>query len=103
MDNLISSGGISEIGLAFFTALFGMVSILMKQVSDNRKEARDAKEAAVEARDNAETTIGNTKNVSNGFAGNVLGELRQLREGQQEIASTLARHMEWHLEQEGKK
>jgi hypothetical protein len=102
-DQLFNSNGISEIAFAFFTALFSFAAVQLKITSDTRKEARNATKASVEARESAEATIVNTKNVSNGFAGNVLGELRKLNEGQQKLADSFKEHLEWHLEQEGKK
>lgn len=103
MDQFFNSNGISEIAFAFFTALFGFASVQLKISADTRKEARNAAQAATEAKNSGEATITNTKNVSNGFAGNVLGELRKLNEGQQKLADSFKEHLEWHLDQEGKK
>ncbi len=107
MDTLISDAGISQVGLAFFLALIGMVTALFKKVSDNLNEARetrkvanDVNQAAILAKESADAAVANTKNVSNGFASRVLGELCEIREGQAELSAQLARHFEWHLNQE---
>ncbi len=109
MNQLINSGGISEVGFAFFTALLTLVAMLIRMVSENRKETRNTREAvdnasqaALEAKESAEQTVANTRNVSNGFARNVLDELRKLNAGQEKLAASFTKHLEWHLEQEGK-
>lgn len=102
MDQLISSGGISQVALAFFTALFGMVSYLIKMVYDTKGEARNAKDASVKAVEGTEQAITNTKNVSNGFAGEVLGQLSEIRKDVENVSKQMSRHMEWHLNREEK-
>lgn len=101
-QELINQNGISQIALGFFTALLTVVGILLKMVYDDRKETRAARKEASKAAESAAKAVANTKNVSNGFAGGVLEELRQIREGQQDLSATLNRHLEWHIENRGK-
>jgi hypothetical protein len=106
-QELINDNGISAIALTFFTALFGMVGTVILAIYRERSERRaaqqEATEAANKAAESAAQVAANTKNVSNGFAGRVLGELSQIREGQQELQSAFTEHLKWHLEKESKK
>lgn len=105
-DQLINDNGISIIALSFFTALFGMIGILINAVFKDRSERRaankEAVDAAIKAAESAEKVEANTKNVSNGFASKVLGKLSDLQSGQQELQQAFTDHLKWHLEREGK-
>lgn len=107
--DLINTNGISQIALAFFTALFGMIGWLIKLRYDERKELRDARKAVEEARKEAKTAAenaaeasSNTRNVSNGFARNVLGKLERIDEKVDALSDAIRDHLEWHLEKEKK-
>lgn len=106
-QELINDNGISAIALTFFTALFGMLGILINAVFKDRSERRADNQAAIEAANKAAESAtkveANTKNVSNGFASKVLGELSQIRAGQQELQQSFTDHLKWHLEREGEK
>lgn len=97
----VNENGISPIAMAFFTALLTAIGYVLKIVLDSRNEVRGGNQAALEAKESAETAAKNTQNVSNGFASTVLGELRAIREDQSELSATMNRHLEWHL-REGK-
>jgi cation transport regulator ChaB len=106
-QELINDNGISAIALAFFTALFGMVGTIIVTIYKDRRERREAQQAATEAAlkaaSSAEKVEANTKNISNGFAGKVLGELSQIRAGQNDLQQQFADHLRWHLEREGQR
>ncbi len=101
--DLINTNGISQIALAFFTALFGMVGWLIKIRYDERKEIRDAKEQAKIAAESAGGVAANTKNVSDGFAGTVLGGLRRIDERLDTLEEAQREHLQWHLHQKEEK
>ncbi len=100
---LINDNGISQIALAFFTALFGMVGWLIKVRFDERGKIDNAEEQARIAAESAAKAAANTQNVSNGFAGSVLGKLQRIDENVDELSDSLRAHLEWHLRQEEKK
>ncbi len=109
MEHLISDGGISQPALAFFGALFTLVGIVLKMVSDSRKESRETRkeitnvsDAVNQAAESAEKAVANTQNVSNGFARTVLARLESIDEKIESVSTTVNRHMEWHVHKEEK-
>lgn len=98
----INDNGISQVALAFFTALFTMVGGVITLIIGNRKESREAKEAAIEAKESSQKAITNTKNISNGFAGNVLGKLSQIDGKVDALSDAINRHLEWHMREENR-
>ena len=105
-QQLVNDNGISMIALGFFTGLFGMLGILINAVFKDRSERREsairAEQAANKAAASADKVVENTKNISNGFANRVLGELSEIRKENAEQANALRKHVEWHLSKEGK-
>lgn len=102
-QQLVNDNGISYVALGFFTALLGLVGIIVKEVYATKRAQLEAKEAAQVAAEKAEEATANTKNVSNGFAGKVLGELSEVRMGLEKLNTALREHIEWHLKEGDKK
>lgn len=99
-QDLVNDNSISAIALTFFTALIGGVVTIIVALIQVKNKAKDAADAAQEARSN-------TVNVSNGFASGVdkkltriIDEQIRVRETQDQISQALREHLEWHLNKE---
>lgn len=97
---LINDNGISQVAIAFFTTLFGMVGWLIHSHYSEKKETRNARQAAEIAAESAQKAETNTRNVSNGFARNVLGKLQRIDEKVDNLADAHREHLQWHMERE---
>lgn len=98
-QQLINSNGISQIALAFFTALLGMVSSLAWIIYKDRQETRDTRKAVEKATQSAKTAAENTASVANGFTDEVLERLSELTKKIDRVSGSVGKHMEWHLDQ----
>lgn len=106
-QELISDNGISQVALGFFSALFAFLGVIAKMIFDNKRSTAETKEAVEHASEaaniaaeSAQAAVTNTRNVSNGFAGTVLAELREIRKDVQTLSTSVNRHLEWHLDKE---
>lgn len=100
---LINDNGTSSVAFAFFTALLGAVTTIIGLLLKTKSEAREAAQKADEARVEATKAKENTVNVSNGFASGVDKRLEVIVTTLQGIDEAMRDHLQWHLEQEGKK
>lgn len=98
----VNDNSISAIAFAFFSALFGAISVVIVQLSRQRTEVREARESATLA-------AKQTQNVSNGFASNVNDKLdtvitaiQQVRKTTDDTSTALREHLEWHLNERQK-
>lgn len=97
---LVNDNGISGIALALFTAIIGGITTIIVTQLQLKTKAKEAANAALEAKDEAVQAKQNTVNVSNGFASGVGAKLDRIIESQEETATALRKHLEWHLNKE---
>ena len=94
---------------AFFSAisvaLIGVLGAQLKARSDVKRAidlSERTKSAADKASQSAQKAEANTANVSNGFASAVLGKLERIEQSQQATEQGFRKHLEWHLENDGR-
>lgn len=97
---LFNDNSISTVAAAFFTALFAAIGAVFVQNLQARREAKEGKNAALEAKDQAEQARINTESVANGFAGKMDRKLTEILAEQREMGKALRKHLEWHLEKD---
>lgn len=102
-EELVTPGGPSAPAWAFFTAITLALIGILQQVITTKREARQAKVIASETHKCAEEAASNTVNVSNGFTSRMDRKLDTIHVMVQETNDALRKHLEWHLEREGKK
>lgn len=96
-EGFVNDNSISAIALGFFTALTGLLGIVIKGVFDTRAETKRATTEAQQANKSAIKARENTQNVSNGFASTVLGRLESIDEKTDDLHRALRSHLEWHV------
>ncbi len=84
---------VSGVVLGVLLILVGGFAWLANGVYKTRTEARAAKESSQHVEHN-------TRNVSNGFAGNVVGKLDHIVREVDKLQNAHADHLKWHLERE---
>lgn len=93
----INQNGISSEAFTFFTALIGLIGVIIggifKLISDNRTLKEEARSAVK----NAETAVVNTQNISNGFAKSVQDKLDRIVIQIDDLESKFTGHLEWHV------
>ncbi len=104
---LVNDNSISAIALTFFTALCTGVGATVVGIYKIRTEASAARDAALEAKKEAELAKKNTVNISNGFASGVgqkldsiIDEQRRQRNLLDKANESIQEHLEWHLNKE---
>lgn len=97
VQELINDNGISVIGAAFFTALFGAISTVGVALVRNRHATEELKNVTVQAAQSAEAAQVNTENVSNGFVERMDTKLNQIIANQDGLEKSIREHLEWHL------
>lgn len=97
-SELINDNGISSIAAAAFTALFTAIAAVIVGVFQIKSKAVEAKDAALETKQEAEQARKNTANIANGFAGSVDRKLDRIIDKQSGLEATLRDHLEWHVQ-----
>ena len=82
----------------FFSVLTASVLAILQQVVKGRKAASRAEGRADVAATKAEQVRKNTQAVSNGFAAEVRGYLRDIVTEQRDQGHALREHLQWHLD-----
>jgi Tfp pilus assembly protein PilV len=101
-EELVAPGGPSAPVWAFLTAIsVGLIGVIAQQIAAKR-QAREAKEQATLAAENAKAAQLNTNNVSNGFVGRVDRKLDSIQADVTETNKALRKHLEWHMENNDK-
>lgn len=96
-EELIAPGGPSApVWTMMGLIITGVITIIIQQIK-SRQAAIEAKYAATKAAEN-------TTSISNGFAGGVDSQLKQIittqqrmQTGQDDIGKAIREHLEWHL------
>jgi len=106
-QELINDSGISVIGAAFFTGLFGMVGAVIVALINARHKVEELKDVTVKAAESAKAAQSNTQNVSNGFVNrmdkkldNIASSNDELNEKFDQLSTDFRKHLEWHLSKE---
>lgn len=100
---LVNNNGTSSVALTLFGLIITGIVTLLVQMYKVKTEAREAADKAREASVEATKAKENTVNVSNGFASGVDTRLKVIVTTLQGIDEAMRDHLQWHLEQEGKK
>lgn len=99
-SEVVNDNGISSLALAFFTALFAMLTPVLVQVFKNKTAVRNLRDAVDTAAESAEAAKENTASVSNGFTSRLDRRFDSLDKKQDRLNELFQSHLEWHLHQE---